>query len=88
MVVVVVTQSLYITMWYEILPSLFLVVGCTSVPYLACPLVNYMWYGKPVYRGCEEQVDKDMYRRDCKLDPTGKGDGLISVYWEGIPDKK
>lgn len=76
------------TMWYEILPAAFLVIGFTSIPFVAIPSINYLLMGKPVIRGNEESIDKDMYRRDCKLDPTKKGNGLISVYWEGIPDKK
>lgn len=65
---------------------MFLTVGFLSLTFIAPPTVNYFWYGKPSKRGNLDAMDSQVYRRDNRLDPTGRMDGNFSVYWEGIPD--
>jgi len=80
-----------LTMWYEILPSFFLTATFVFAPMIAVPTINYLYTGVPCVRACEYWQDKDLYRRDCNLDEkygTKKGNGLLSIYWEGIPDKQ
>lgn len=74
-------------MWYEILPAFFCYAGCMSMPFIICPTVNYILFGKPMIRECLTNADLDSMRRDNCLDPTGSRQANHTVYWEGIPDK-
>ena len=73
-------------MWYETLPSLMLIGGLISFGNLTFPIFHYLTWGKPTARYLRDPVDYVHYRRDCKLDPTLGGYGLINRYFEDVPD--
>ncbi|KAI1294861.1 hypothetical protein HDE_05843 [Halotydeus destructor] len=78
-------------MWWEIVPAASLVTAFLALPSISVPTIHYIFMGKPCKRGPINQFEKDMWRRDQKLDPfrgNGLGDGHNTVGLEGIPDGK
>ena len=73
-------------MWYEVLPSVLLIGGLITFGNLTYPITHYLSWGKPASRYLRDPIDYQHYRRDCKLDPTLQGNGLINRYFEDVPD--
>lgn len=73
-------------MWYEIIPCVTIMLGAYAVGTVAFPVTRYLLVGKPASRFVYDGADTDQYRRDARLDPTGKGNGSLVNYFEVIPD--
>jgi len=73
-------------MWYEIIPSFALVMGCLLVPpYASCAFNYLLLNGKKMVRSWEEHPhDFHLYLRDRRI----TGSEYVPKGLEGIPDSK
>ncbi|KAL6436695.1 hypothetical protein ACFW04_004853 [Cataglyphis niger] len=69
-------------MWYEILPSMFIVGLVPVVPQIAAYYLNQYFLGNPMRRDMRDIWDRNMFTRDFRIDGAPwKNRGL-----ENIPD--
>ncbi|OQR76076.1 hypothetical protein BIW11_08003 [Tropilaelaps mercedesae] len=71
-------------MWYEIIPSVAIVLTAMSLPVLAESYLNRFMNGKPYLRDIQTPRAVEYVLRDIRL----SGDPYKDIGLEGIPDAK
>jgi len=71
-------------MWFEILPSAFIITGAMAVPYFAMYGVNKWYLGNAYRRNLDARFDRVMYQRDFRL----TNDPYLMNGLNAVPDEE
>ncbi|KAJ0182216.1 hypothetical protein K1T71_001585 [Dendrolimus kikuchii] len=70
-------------MWYEILPSFFVLTAAVGIPSIALYHIHNLTIGNHYRRTLLERWDRNLYQRDMRL----TGNPYVVNGLESIPDK-